>query len=421
MAAAERIVIIGAGLAGAGAAAELRERGFDGEVELIGAEPHAPYIRPPLSKGYLAGEDDRASFDVHPLAWYAEHGIRFVPGTDAVAIDRDAQLVRLAGGEAVGYDRLLLATGATPNPLPVPGGDLAGVHLLRTVEQSDALHASLAAGGRRVVVIGAGWIGMEVAATARTLGNEVTVLLRGGVPLASQLGASLGADFARLHEERGVVLHPGATVRELVGTGGSGEGGVTGVLLEHGEVVPADVVVAAVGASPAVGLARAAGLETGDGVLVDAQLRTSDPRIWAAGDIASVPHPLLQAAGLPARIRSEHWANAEKTGPHAARSMLGDLAPYDGLPYFYTDQFDLGMEYTGFPQLAAAGDVVIRGDRAGLEFIAFWVREGRVVAGMNVNVWDVADEVGRLVRAGFAGHVVDPARLADPGVPLDEL
>jgi NADPH-dependent 2,4-dienoyl-CoA reductase/sulfur reductase-like enzyme len=413
----ERIVIVGAGLAGAGAAVELRERGFDGEVELIGAEAHAPYIRPPLSKGYLAGDDERASFDVKPLGWYAEHGIRFVPGSTAVALDREARRVTLAGGETVGYDRLLLATGSAPNPLPVPGGELAGVHLLRTVDQADALHAALAPGGRRVVLIGSGWIGMEVAATARTLGNEVTVLLRGEVPLASQLGPELGRDFARLHEENGVVLRRGIAVRELVGESGT----VTGVLLEGGEVVPADVVVAAVGAAPAVQLAASAGLETGDGVHVDARLRTSGDDVWAAGDIAAAVHPLLEAAGLPARIRSEHWANAEKTGPAAARSMLGDGTPFDAVPYFYTDQFDLGMEYTGFAHLTRDAEVVIRGDRASREFIAFWVRSGRVVAGMNVNVWDVADQVERLVRAGFAGGTVDTARLADPGAPLEEL
>jgi NADPH-dependent 2,4-dienoyl-CoA reductase/sulfur reductase-like enzyme len=327
--------------------------------------------------------------------------------------------VTIAGGEAVTYDKLLLATGSTPNALPIAGGELENVHLLRTVEQADALHAALAPGGRRVVVIGSGWIGMEVAATARTLGNDVTVLMRGEVPLASQLGAELGGDFARLHEENGVVLRAGVTVRELVDDAGGGA--VTGVLLDGDEVVPADVVVAAVGAAPAIGLAAFAGLETGDGVHVDVRLRTSDERIWAAGDIAAAVHPLLEAAGLPARIRSEHWANAEKTGPAAARSMLADETPYDAIPYFYTDQFDLGMEYTGFPQLAADADVVIRGDRDSREFIAFWLREGRVVAGMNVNVWDVADQVERLVRAGFDGHAVDGGRLADLRVPLEEL
>lgn len=415
--AAERIVIVGAGLAGAGAAAELRERGFDGEVELIGAEAHAPYIRPPLSKGYLAGADDRASIDVRALPWYAAHGIRFTPDARVAAVDRAARRVTLADGEAVGYDKLLLATGSMPNPLPVPGGGLAGMHLLRTVDQADALRAALAAGGRRVVLIGAGWIGMEVAATARTFGNDVTVLLRGEVPLASQLGAGLGRDVARLHEENGVVLRRGAAVREVIGADGS----VAGVLLEGGAVVPADVVVAAVGASPAVQLAASAGLETGDGVHVDARLRTSDERVWAAGDIAAAVHPLLETAGLPSRIRSEHWANAEKTGPAAARSMLGDETPFDAIPYLYTDQFDLGMEYTGFPQLTGDAELVIRGDREGREFIAFWVREGHLVAGMNVNVWDVAHHIERLVRASFAGHTVDAARLADPAIPLDEL
>lgn len=414
---AERIVIIGAGLAGAGAAVELRERGFAGEVELLGAEPHAPYLRPPLSKGYLAGDDDRRSFEVKPAAWYAEHDIRLRTGTRAVALDRAARRVTLADGATLGYDQLLLATGSTPNPLPVPGGELAGVHLLRTVEQADALRAALADGGRRIVVIGSGWIGMEVAATARTLGNEVTVLMRGEVPLASQLGAELGEDFARLHEEHGVVLRAGAHAREVRGEGGS----VVGVLLEGGETLPADVVVAAVGASPAISLAAEAGLDTGDGVHVDARLRTSDAAIWAAGDIAAVVQPVLQAAGYPARLRSEHWAYADKTGPHAARSMLGDGTPFDAIPYFYTDQFDLGMEYTGFAQLTRHAEVVIRGDREAREFVALWVREGRVLAGMNVNVWDVADEIGRLVRAGSTGHTVDLARLADPAVPLEEL
>ena len=413
----ERIVIVGAGLAGAGAAVELRERGFDGEVELVGTEGHAPYIRPPLSKGYLAGNDERASFDVKPAGWYAEHGIRFTPGATATALDAAACRVTLASGDTLGYDKLLLATGSNPNPLPVPGGELAGVHLLRTVDQADALHTALAEGGRRVVLIGSGWIGMEVAATARTLGNDVTVLMRGAVPLHSQLGPELGADFARLHEENGVVLRAGATVREVVGEGDS----VTGVLLEGGEVVAADVVVAAVGASSAIELAASAGLATGDGVHVDAQLRTSDPAIWAAGDIAAIAHPVLETAGLSSRIRSEHWANAEKTGPAAARAMLGDDTAFDAIPYFYTDQFDLGMEYTGFAHLTRDAEVVIRGDRDAREFIVFWVREGRVLAGMNVNVWDVADQVERLVRAGFAGHTVDIARLADPGVPLEGL
>jgi len=413
----ERIVIVGAGLAGAGAAVELRERGFEGEIELIGAEAHAPYIRPPLSKGYLAGSDERDSFDVKPQRWYADHGIRFTSGTTATALDPDARRVTLASGDTLGYDKLLLATGSTPNPLPVPGGELEGVHLLRTVDHADALRAALADGGRRVALIGSGWIGMEVAATARTLGNEVTVLMRGAVPLHSQLGPELGGDFARLHEENGVVLRAGVSVSAVVGEGGA----VTGVRLADGELVPADVVVAAVGASPAVELAVAAGLATGDGVHVDARLRTSNPHIWAAGDIASAVHPTLEAAGLEPRIRSEHWANAERTGPAAARSMLGDETPYDRIPYFYTDQFDLGMEYTGFAHLTRGAEVVIRGDRASREFIVFWMREGRVLAGMNVNVWDVADQVERLVRAGFAGRTLDPARLADPAVALEEL
>lgn len=412
----ERIVIIGAGLAGASTATELREQGFSGGIELIGAEVHAPYIRPPLSKGYLAGDDERSSFDVHPRDWYAAHDVTWIPGVAATAIDRERRRVDLDDGGSTPYDLLLLATGATPRIIDVPGAHLGGVRMLRTVDDSEALRADLAGGGRRIAVIGGGWIGMEVAAAARTLGNEVVVILRGGFPLETQIGAALGSDFSRLHEENGVEFRTGARVRALLG-----DAEVSAVELDDGEKIAADLVVVAIGAEPVVGLAAAAGLTIGDGVLVDAQLRTDDARIWAAGDIANLAHPLLAAAGLPERVRSEHWANAEKTGRAAARSMLGRVEPYDAVPYFYTDQFDLGMEYTGFPHLAGEGELVIRGERDAREFIAFWVREGAVVAGMNVNVWDVAGEIDALVRGGLAGETVSLDRLADPDTPLDSI
>ncbi len=404
-----KIVILGAALAGASAAETLRSEGFDGEIRLVGAEPHRPYIRPPLSKEYLSGKEGIDSASVHPEGWYRDHDVDLMTSIAAVGIDRADRTVTLADGRAFAYDRLLLATGSSPRRLSVPGAGLDGVHHLRTMDDSEALRAALKDGGRRVAVIGSGWIGMEVAATARTLGNEVTVLEHGTIPLAKALGAELGAMFAELHEENGVVLRTSVEVEGITGEGGR----ASGVLLRGGDTVPADVVVAGLGATPNVDLAVAAGLEVENGILVDAALRTSDERIFAAGDVANAFHPVVGR-----RLRSEHWANALNGGRAAARSMLGQEVSFDDIPYFYTDQFDLGMEYSGYPPLADGARVVYRGDRAGREFVAFWLADGRVVAGMNVNVWDVNEEVQALIRRGTP---VDVARLTDESVPFGEV
>lgn len=405
----DSIVIVGAGLAGATAAKTLRAEGYGGAIRLIGAEPHRPYLRPPLSKGYLAGADDRASLDVEPAEWYRGNDVDLRLGTRVVAIDRGESSVEIATGDLLRYDALLLATGSEPRRLPVPGADLAGVHSLRTVDDSDRLRSELAGGGRRLVLIGSGWIGMEVAATARTLGNDVTILERDPVPLAAALGEELGGFFAGLHTRNGVRIRTSVGVEAIEGSSGR----ATGVRLADGELVPADLVVIGVGAAPRVALAKEAGIDVEDGVLADASLRSSDPRVFVAGDIAGAYHPI---AGR--RLRSEHWANAITSGGVAARAMLGQDAVHDSIPYFYTDQFDLGMEYAGFPPLTAGADVVYRGDRDAGEFIAFWVREGRVVAGMNVNVWDVTDAIQALVREGAP---VDVQALRDPAVPLDSM
>jgi len=405
----QSFVIVGAALAGATAAKTLREEGFDGRVVLVGLEEHHPYIRPPLSKEFLSGAAERETVFVEKPEWYAEHDVELLTGVRALSVDPIDHLVALDDGSELHYAKLLLATGSHPRRPELDGIDLAGVHLLRTLDDSEALRPLLAGGGRRVVTVGSGWIGLEVAATARTLGNDVTVLVRGAVPLAEALGEELGGVFARLHTDNGVDLRTHASAARLLGAGGV----VTGVELSDGSVLPADLVVIGVGAAPHLELAESAGLELTTGVAVDEHLRSSDPDIFAAGDIADAWHPLVGS-----RLRSEHWANALSGGAVAARTMLGHDAVHDGIPYFYTDQFDLGMEYSGFAPLARHAEVVYRGDRDAREFIAFWLADGKVVAGMNVNVWDVNEDVQGVIRRGA---VVDRGALADPHVPLAEL
>ncbi|MCS5719225.1 FAD-dependent oxidoreductase [Herbiconiux sp. CPCC 205763] len=405
----QSFVIVGAALAGASAAKTLREEGFDGRIVLVGLEEHHPYIRPPLSKEFLSGAAERDSVFVEKPEWYGEHEVELRRGVRALSVDPIDRLVALDDGRELHYEKLLLATGSHPRRPPLEGLDLQGVHLLRTLDDAEVLRAELAGGGRSVVSVGAGWIGLEVAATARTLGNDVTVLMRGAMPLASVLGDEVGRVFARLHSDNGVELLGHVSVARLLGTGGT----VIGVELADGTVLSADLVVVGIGAAPNLELAESAGLELTTGVAVDEHLRSSDPHIWAAGDIADAWHPLV---GL--RLRTEHWANALNGGAAAARSMLEQDSVYDDIPYFYTDQFDLGMEYSGFGLLARGAEVVFRGDTDAREFIAFWLADGKVVAGMNVNVWNVNEAVQDLIRRGT---VVDRAALADPGVPLADL
>jgi 3-phenylpropionate/trans-cinnamate dioxygenase ferredoxin reductase subunit len=403
----EDFVIVGASLAGASAAGALRKGGFTGTIRLLGAEAHHPYIRPPLSKDYLAGTAERGTVFVEADDWYPESTVDFRPSTRAVGLDPVEHLLTLDDGETLAWDRLLLTTGSSPRRLTVPGSDLAGVHYLRTLDDSETLHGLLAGGGQRLVLIGSGWIGMEVAATARTLGNDVVILERDPIPLANALGDELGEMFAALHRENGVVLRPSVVVEGIAGA----EGRLTGVVLRGGETVPADLVLVGIGARPNVDLAEAAGLHVDNGIVVNQSLQTSHTDIYAAGDVANAYHPVARM-----RLRSEHWANALHGGPAAARAMLGQSVSYDAIPYFYTDQFDLGMEYSGFGPLTRGAELVFRGDRATREFVVFWLVAGTVVAGMNVNVWDVNEAVQTLIRRGTP---VDKARLADVSVPLD--
>jgi 3-phenylpropionate/trans-cinnamate dioxygenase ferredoxin reductase component len=408
MTTSDTFVILGAGLAGAKTAEALREQGFDGRVILLGAERHRPYERPPLSKGYLAGKTAREDVFAHPADWYAEHQVELRLGVQADGLDRDARRVSLVGGEAVNYDRLLLATGASPRELPVAGRHAAGVHYLRTLDDADSLadsfeHAS------RLVVIGAGWIGMEVAATARGAGLQVTVVETSQLPLLRVLGPEAAEVFADLHRQHEVDLRLGASLAEII----TRNGRATGVRLQDGTAIPADLVLVAVGATPNTHLAQASGLSVDNGILTDAGLRTSDPNIFAAGDVANAFHPVFGK-----HIRVEHWANALKQPATAAASMLGRELLYRELPYFYTDQYDLGMEYVGYAEPGGYDRVVFRGDVTGRVFIAFWLADNRVLAGMAVNVWDVIDPIKALIRSGA---VIDSARLSDPGQPFDDL
>jgi 3-phenylpropionate/trans-cinnamate dioxygenase ferredoxin reductase component len=398
-------VIVGASLAGAKAAETLREEGFDGRVVLVGAEDERPYERPPLSKDYLRGEVGREKVYVHDERFYAEHDIDLRLGRTAVGLDTWSSELELDDGARLRYDRLLLATGAEPRRLSIPGAELDGVIYLRSVHDSDRLRERLDRGGA-VVVVGAGWIGAEVAASARQRGLEVTVVDPASVPLERVMGTQVGAIYRDIHADHGV--------RMLMGTGVEafeGNGAVERVRTSDGRELECDFAVVGVGVEPRTGLAAQAGIAVDNGILVDEHLQTSAPSVFAAGDAANSHHPFYGE-----RIRIEHWANALNQGPAAARNMLGQGTAYERLPYFFSDQYDVGMEYTGF---ARSWDrVVFRGDPATREFVAFWLVHDRVVAGMNVNVWDVTDTIKGLISERVT---VNDRTLSDPEVPLEEL
>jgi 3-phenylpropionate/trans-cinnamate dioxygenase ferredoxin reductase subunit len=397
----ETHVIVGAGLAGAKAAEALREEGFEGSIVLIGQESERPYERPPLSKDYLRGESPREKAYVHPAGFYGEHAIELRTDTTVERLDPAAREVELAGGERIPYTRLLLATGARPRVLPLPGADLEGVHYLRELGDADALAECLVPGAR-VVVIGGGWIGAEVAASARQKGVEVTILERAAVPLEHVLGPELGRIYAKIHRDHGVRVVTGAGVEAI-----EGAGAVERVRIQ-GEALPADFVVVGVGVEPRVELAEQAGIAVARGVVVSESLETSAPGVFAAGDVATAFHPFYGR-----HLRVEHWANALNQPAVAARAMLGKPASYDRLPYFFSDQYEVGMEYFGYA--TDWDEVVFRGDPETREFVAFWLKDRRVLAGIGVNVWDVGDDVKALISSRAE---VDPAALADLHTPL---
>ncbi|MBJ8346770.1 NAD(P)/FAD-dependent oxidoreductase [Antrihabitans sp. YC2-6] len=407
MSAQPTFVIVGAGLAGAKLAEALRARDFPGTVVLIGAEEHLPYERPPLSKAHLAGQKSLEEFTVLPAQWYRDHHIDVRLGTAVTAIDRSAKTVALPDGSTIAYDKLALATGSRSRRPPIPGSDATGVHYLRTIDESDSL-LDVLTGNDRLVVVGAGWIGLEVTATAREKGVSVTVVETAELPLLAALGREMGEVFAELHRAHDVDLRLGASVEEIT----TADGKATGVRLGDGTLVEASAVLVAVGAQPNIEIAQAAGLDVDGGIVVDESLTTSDPDIVAVGDIAAQEHPALGT-----RVRVEHWANALNQPATAAATMLGKSEPYSKLPYFYTDQYDLGMEYVGYAPKYAR--VVTRGDTSKREFVAFWLgADDQVLAAMNVNIWDVGDAVRALIESDRA---VDPDRLGDPTVDLDDV
>ena len=404
MTANETIVIVGAGLAGAKAAESLRAWRFTGRVVLVGDEPIRPYERPPLSKGYLRGRESFDDAAVHEAGYYAEQGIELRTDTTVTALDRRRQQVILEPGGALHYDRLLLATGAQPRPVDIAGHELAGVFTLRTVTDANAIRAA-ARPDTRALVVGAGWIGGEVAASLRRNGVAVTMVDRAAAPYARTLGTEIGQVYRDLHAEHGVVMRSGVSVAAFIGNGT-----ITGARLTDGTTVPCDLAVVGIGVRPCTALAESAGLSTDNGIVVDEYLQTSDPNIFAAGDVANTFHPTFGR-----RVRLEHWWAALNQGPVAAANMLDKRVVYDWMPYFGSRQYDFEMEYTGYaPEW---DEIVLRGEPNTRRFAAFWLKDGRVRAGMNAEVWGYARHIRALVSSG---RPVDRARLEDPDVSLND-
>jgi 3-phenylpropionate/trans-cinnamate dioxygenase ferredoxin reductase subunit len=409
-------VIVGGGLAGATAAGALRSEGFDGRVVLIGDETERPYNRPPLSKDYLQGKSEKEKIYVHPERWYVDNDVELRLNCPASRIDATAHQLTVQSGEQFDYDKLLLTTGSSPRHLKVPGSDLDGVLYLRRVADCEAIKAAFVT-AKRVAIIGAGWIGLETAAAARAAGVEVTVLETAELPLARVLGPEIAQIFLDLHTRNGVTMDMSVEVAEITGM----EHRVAGVCLTNGRQIDADMVVVGIGITPNFELAEAAGLTVDNGIVVDEYLRSSDPDVFAAGDVANTWYPFLGR-----HLRLEHWSAALNQGPVAAANMMGRAVVYDRVPYFYSDQYHLGMEYTGFVDSGNYDQIVFRGEVTEGKYIVFWLNKGRVLAGMNVNVWDVTDAIADLVRSGKpsdirSGKPIDVARLQDPKVPLEDL
>jgi len=408
MTAQEAFVIVGASLAGAKAAEALRTGGFVGRVVLLGEEAERPYERPPLSKDYLQGKSEKEDIYVHPDGWYAAHDIELRLNDRVAAIDRVAHQVIAQDGEPVGYDKLLMATGSSPRRLRVPGSELNGVLYLRDLQDCKTIKAAFST-AKRVAIIGAGWIGLETAAAARAADVDVTMLEMGKLPLLGVLGPEMAGIYAALHAEHGVELRTGVEVAEIIGV----DGRATGVRLADGSLIDADVVVVGIGILPNTELAEMADLTIDDGICVDEYLCSSDPDVFAAGDVANAYYP-----SLGRHLRLEHWSAALNQGPVAAANMMGGATAYDHVPYFFSDQYDMGMEYRGYVEAGHYDQVVFRGDVSKGEYIAFWLRQDRALAGMNVNIWDQGDAITALVRSG---RRVDAALLADPLVSLEDL
>ncbi|MDW8009840.1 MAG: FAD-dependent oxidoreductase [Chloroflexota bacterium] len=404
MAPRSTVVIVGANLAGGRAAEALRKEGFDGRIFLVGEEPHPPYERPPLSKEYLRGEMPREELFVQPESFWAEQEIELLMGVRAVSLDLAHKRVELSSGERLSFDKLLLATGGRVRRLEVPGADLEGIHYLRTVDDSEALARELRP-GRRLAIVGAGFIGSEVAASAREKGLEVTMIEVLPLPLQKALGPEVGRIYADIHRQHGVELVLGEGVERF-----EGDSRLQAVVTSTGRRIECDLALVGVGIVPATELAEAAGLAVDNGIVVNEFCQTSHPDVYAAGDVANFYSPVLGR-----RLRVEHWHNAQNQGVAAARSMLRG-EPYAEVPWFWSDQYDLNMQYVGF---ADAWDrVVFRGDVEARRFTAFYLRQGRLEAALAINRPRDIRAARELIQARAA---LDPERLADESQDLRSL
>jgi 3-phenylpropionate/trans-cinnamate dioxygenase ferredoxin reductase subunit len=405
------LVILGAGLAGAKAAEGARRVGWDGPIRLCGNEHFLPYERPNLSKGILTGTQPVRSSLVHADSFVVDHEIDLLLGAAATEVALDERTVTLRGGRRLRFAKLVLATGSTPRRPPIPGAELDHVYTFRSIDDALAMKDRLVP-GRRVAVVGASWIGTELAASARQRGCDVVLIGPQATPLERILGPEVGAAFATLHGRNGVELKMGVGVERILGSSEP-----VGVRLDDGSTTEADTVILGVGVTPNVDLAQAAGLDIDNGVLVDETLATSHPDVYAVGDIANAHNPILGR-----RVRVEHWANALYQGLTGGANAAGARTEFDRIPYFYSDQFDLAMEYSGWP--IPWQQVVFRGDPTSGSFVAFYLNDGRVVAGANVNVAGVNSYVRTLIRSATPVDLallqdpnVDPARWL-PGTPL---
>ncbi|MGP5194893.1 NAD(P)/FAD-dependent oxidoreductase [Arthrobacter rhombi] len=408
MSTGQTFVVVGAGQAGGTAIQKLRSEGFDGRIVLVGAEPHLPYERPPLSKSYLKGEGWLSHKSLLGQQWYDEQDVEVRLEARAVTLRSSDHQVILDDGTTLDYDKILISTGSKARRLKAPGAELTGVHYLRTLEDSEALAAALD-DATNVVIVGASWIGLETADAARQKGCRVIVIGPGQAPLEASMGARLGGYFAAVHRRHGVEFQLGCRV-----VGIEGEGKVESVIVDDGSKFLADVVIVGVGAEPESGFVEKGMLAEDGGIRVDPQMRTQAPDVFAAGDIASVANPLYGQ-----QMRVEHWNNALMEGKIAAHSMLGQSSNFDPAPFFFTDQYDLAVEYAGRVDARTADEPIIRGDLAADRFHAFWIVDNVVVAGLHVNAWDEGIEpVQELIRSQIW---VDPVDLANPAVPLTQL
>lgn len=406
MSTASQVVILGAGHAGGSLAAMLRQQGHTGAIVMIGDEPIAPYQRPPLSKAWLKGEADAESLALRPLGFYAENQIDFRPSTRAVSIHRPSRSVRLEPGEALTYDTLVIATGARATPLPIAGANLEGVLTLRTAADAEALSRELGP-GRQLAIIGGGYIGLEVAASARALGAEAMIIERELRLLARSAAPTLSDFFKSYHEARGVSFELGVVATALDGRSGR----VTAVRLADGRTLPCDTVLVSVGALPNEEMGRASGLECDRGIVVDFDARTSDPSVFAIGDVTTRPSPLYEHM-----FRAESVPSALEQAKQAAAAICGKPRPPAEVPWNWSDQFDLKLQIAGMP--IGADQMVVRGEPRSARFAIFHVRDGSVRAVEAINA-PAEFMMGRQLIQNRGR--VDLAKLADPSVSMKDV